>query len=254
MSRKVGVLTSVFAGICVAFFQPACDADQSTPTDVATPDVVSVDDSGSGAGDTTGVDDSKDAGNTPANELAKQLYEAVAACGYLSTLTVPGGWQPIMITSSGCSQWIPADWLILGQADQMVVAADQSQQVASFALTGMLNGTDWTIDAINDYALENIGTAFKTQTPGVLYYKSYDILGTAASDCIYVFDNLSTPEIGYLRVIFSGCNYVLGTCSAVLMGFWIPKAEMSKWACTVAQIDASVKCPGGGIGREETDR
>ena len=184
--------------------------------------------------------------------LAEAMYAQAAACGTMSRSTVPVGWQQIMITGDGCTQWAPAHWVILGQYNDIILASDQSQKVAVFTHIGHLEGLDWTLPTLNNHAMALIEESFGSK-PEVLHWATENILGIPTAVAVFTFDFSGLEMAGYIRIVFSGCIEPTNQCSAVFQGFWFPKDQMEAFLCTVAQVDASTKCPSGGVGCNDAD-
>ncbi len=173
------------------------------------------------------------------------LLEATAACPQDDVEGAPvPGWQPVLVSTGGCTQWIPPDWLILGEADQMFFASTQSQNAAAFSINLKLAYGVYTLQELADMTLAELGVRYGTDKPEVLVYMEYLDDSIPAADLIYSFDNLGTPLVGYLRVLYPGCSEQSQQCFAWLAGYWMPEANISTYACAMVQVDSSLNCPG----------
>ncbi len=179
--------------------------------------------------------------------LAEALYDAAAACGWQSVKTVPGGWQPVMVSTDGCTQWIPLEWAILGQADAAGFSPDTSRRVYTFTLVNPLpSGYDWDADAVIDYLTDSIAVEFGAEPPSVLWRQVTDVADLEVADAAFAFFMDGEPLVGSIRIHFGGCAPSGGACFALVMGYWLPVADLEEHICELAQIDGSLQCPGLG--------
>lgn len=242
MGRLARLILLVTALSYAAAYGTGCDlAPQSPDSSAAVSDTQSlwtydIDDDVSSDGDL-----SQDTSlGTPE---ADDFVAAVAHCGPLSEKTVPGGWQPILATTGGCTAWMPSYWLILGAIDQYVFASDPAQTAAGFILAGDLEGMGWTLTGVADYILDELAKQFGSAEHTSLYFNEVDNTGIPSAEVLYSFTSGDRLVVGYAHVILFGCSGYSNSCNVSVTGFWIPADDMEKYACTAAQTAASLVCP-----------
>ena len=183
----------------------------------------------------------------PPEGIAETLYDAAADCGWQTVKTVPGGWQPVMVSTDGCTQWIPLGWAILGKADNAGFSPDVTREIYTFTLVNPLPpGYEWDADAIIDYMTDSIAVEFGTEQPEILWRQITDVGELEVADAAFSFIKGDVPSIGSIRVHFGGCAPGGGACFALVMGYWLPEEDLDERICQVTQIDASLQCPGLG--------
>ncbi|MFH1530527.1 MAG: hypothetical protein ABIK09_07320 [Pseudomonadota bacterium] len=185
----------------------------------------------------------------PSGVLVETLYGAAAACGWQSVKSVPGGWQPILVSLDGCTQWIPSNWTILGQAGNAGFSPTAGRRTYAFTLVNPLpSGYAWDADAAIDFVAESIGVEFGEDPPSILWRKVTDVADLQVADAAFAFFLEDEPVAGSLRIHFGGCAPgSSGACFALVMGYWLPVDDLVGDAiCDLTQIDASLQCPGLG--------
>ena len=179
--------------------------------------------------------------------LAVELFEAAAACGWKSVNTVPPGWQPVAVSNEGCTQWIPLQWSILGQTDNLGFSPDLNRGTYAFTLFDPLSpGYTWGPDGAIDFMMDSIAVEFDTEPPEVLWRNVSDVADLEIADAAFTFELNGEPTVGALRVHFGGCDTVSGVCSALVMGYWLPRSDLDASICDLVQVDSSLQCPGLG--------
>ncbi|MBM4371950.1 MAG: hypothetical protein FJ098_09865, partial [Deltaproteobacteria bacterium] len=177
--------------------------------------------------------------------LAATFLEAAAACGWQSGNTVPGGWQPVTVSTDGCTQWIPSSWLILGQAGAAAFAPDTSLRTYAFTLSDPLAGvTVEDAGAALDHVVAAIGGQMADGEPSLLWRHLSTSGALEMADGVFAFFRDEEPLVGAIRIHFGGCAG--GACHALAMGYWLPVADLDTSLCEVRLVDASFRCPGQG--------
>ena len=178
--------------------------------------------------------------------LAAEIFEAAVDCGWTSVKTVPPGWQPVAVSNEGCTQWIPLQWSILGQAENHGFSPDLNRRTYAFTLFNPLPANyTWGPDESIDYMMGSIAVEFGIEPPEVLWRNVADVNGLEVADAAFAFELNEEPTVGALRVHFGGCD-VSGVCSALIMGYWLPHSELDASICDLVQVDSSLQCPGLG--------
>lgn len=175
--------------------------------------------------------------------VADELVAAVAGCKKMSPNTVPGGWQPVIATTGGCTVWIPAHWILFGIVDEYLFASDQAQTAAAFVLAGNLDGLGWTLAGIADYILDELAVQAGAGEHVNLYFEQFVDQGLPTAEVLYTFVAGEKETAGYARIVLYGCTARTNTCNVSLVGFWMPADDIPAYACTGAQIAASLQCP-----------
>ena len=179
--------------------------------------------------------------------LAAEIFDAAAACGWTSVMTVPPGWQPVAVSNEGCTQWIPLQWSILGHAENLGFSPELNRGTYAFTLFNPLStGYAWGPDGTIDFMMDSIAVEFGTEPPEVLWRNVSDVVDLEVVDAAFTFSKDGEPTVGALRVHFGGCDTVSGVCSALIMGYWLPLSEMEESICDLVQVDSSLQCPGLG--------
>ena len=179
--------------------------------------------------------------------LASKLLDAATACGWQSGATVPGGWHPVMVSSDGCTQWIPPNWAIHGRADSAGFSPDAGRRTYAFTLVNPLpSGYPWDADEVIDFIADSIAVEFDEEPPSVLWRTVTDVADLEVADAVFAFFLEGEVLVGSLRVHFGGCEPDPGACFALVMGYWLPVADLEEDICDVVRIDASLGCPGLG--------
>jgi hypothetical protein len=182
----------------------------------------------------------------PDGVLVEALYNAAASCGWQNANTVPGGWQPILVSNDGCTEWIPTDWTIMGQADNAGFSPDASRRFYAYTLVNPLpTGYEWTADQVIDFMIDSIAVEFQEDRPSILWRRVTAVDGLELADAAYAFFLKGEPMIGSVRVHFGGCDG--GACHALIMGYWLPIDGLEVGICALTQIDQSLQCPGLGV-------
>ncbi len=182
----------------------------------------------------------------PDGVLVEALYAAAAACGWQNAKTVPGGWQPVMVTTEGCTQYVPTYWSILGQAGNAGFSPFQGREVYNFTLVNPLpKGYQWGADGAIDFMMESIAVEFGEAVPSILWRRVTDVDALEVANAAFAFFMDGEPLIGSIRIHFGGCDSS-GACFALVMGYWLPIKDLETGICEVTQIDASLQCPGLG--------
>ena len=257
MSRLIAAL-----GCCLAICLGGCelakldDATSTTTDDTAVTPTSDV----SGDVEVQGQDVNSGIGGGEAkipnsnDPLVGQMYMYAASCGYLRPSTVPVGWTSVLATSSGCSVYRPASWVVSGQADQVQILDSTSGYAGWFTTAGPMPGTDWTVATATASALKSIGDNVGSQAVQK-YYKEYELFGIKGADVVFSITVANQSAAAFMRVLLSEPNYILGTTTGTFIGFYMPQAQMQIYMCDLLQIDASLTCPagGGGSGCSDSD-
>jgi hypothetical protein len=185
------------------------------------------------------------------NPLLDRLVKASKACGSPSRGTVPIGWQQVQVTVNACTQWCPADWVILGKQDEILLARDGTRKTVGYVSVVQLAGTQWPLPQILNLGLESLQKTYRSPKPEVLHYEEDQVLGIPMAGAVFTFQVDGTPVLGTVRVV-SSCSATLNACSVTLMGFWQPYPDIELTTCTLMQIDASTRCPSGASGNCST--
>ena len=173
---------------------------------------------------------------------------ALAACGTI-TSTVPPGWEMVLLGDTGCTVHRPPTWPFEVEGASAWIYASEEEEAGVMLLNGYLEGTDWTAEAILDGVIELLRETYPDITV-IDAGEGPDPYGLAIVIRIasLKFHDGEVPMVGMLRVIHHGCSPILGNCPLTAAGTWSPLAQLPDFACTLSQIDATVKCPQGGGG------
>ena len=186
------------------------------------------------------------------NEAIIEYVGTVGAlCPQVSSLTIPGTWYLLMIGQTGCSVSLPPSWTgasteELGSTTFMA-QSDASQTAGYFVFLGSLQGVDWTEITLGDLMVDELRSdhpdlevvrAWTTDDPFGLSVKIRTIL--------VKYDGRTTPSLGLVRVVHTGCSTLTNTCPLTSSAQWAPLADLSTYSCDLSQIDASVRCPSSG--------
>jgi hypothetical protein len=220
---------------------PLSDApsDLGGDSDGATPDTLT-----DSAGDT-------DIGPLPSwdddDALLAWLVAVVATCPPMSYSTAPGLWTMSLITEGGCVVRHPEDWIASLSPGIFEVTADESRHVGYSIVGTYLEGIDWTEVSLGDYVVSELQKV----------YPDLALLSATTTSDPYGFGILfrvivakfeldGTRSLGVVKVTHAGCSAVLGNCALTASITWAPAAELPRWACTLAQIEATFRCPSAG--------
>ena len=174
--------------------------------------------------------------------LVQQMYLTALSCGTVNASTVPAHWSAAMVTASGCTAMMPKDWATVGQVDQLQIVDGAARSAGWFLTTGLTPGTQWTPAKAAQALYDSLGGTSAKQH----YINEYELLGMYVGDVVFSFDNGGTPAAAFMRVYVGDPNFLLQSTSLTYIGFFLPQTQLQVHMCTLLQIDASVKCPGGG--------
>ena len=183
----------------------------------------------------------------PHGVLVERLYDAAGLCGWQTEGTIPGGWQPVAVSSDGCTQWIPTSWLILGQVDNAGFSPDPTRKTYAFTLVNPLpGGYAWSAEDAIEFVTESIAAEFGEEAPSVLWSRVSEVGALEVADAAFAFFLGEEPLVGSMRIHFGGCDAGANACFALVMGYWLPIEDLEVGICELTQIDASLQCPGLG--------
>lgn len=217
--------------------RPDGTADTDTRPDVTT-------------GTDTAVGDT-DVGPTPDwgddEALLAWLGAVVAQCPPTSLSTAPVLWKMTMITEYGCVVRHPEEWITNLQPGVFTVTADASQHVGYMVVGTYLQGYDWTEVTLGDHLVAELRKTY----PDLVVLAAdtatdpYGI-GVRFRVIIMKFEMDGTRTLGVAKIVHDGCSALLNNCALTASITWAPAAELPTWACTLAQIEATLHCPSGG--------
>ncbi len=175
-----------------------------------------------------------------------RLIDAAAACGEQSPRTTPAGWQLVLTGSSGCTLHAPPDFTPVGAGTQTTaVQLGDAAALGVMVLAGVPEAgrvAACTPDGLADFALDVVRARCPAAEP--LYFEAYtevvagvplpvgDLFWTCAAD--------GHTTIGYFNVSVHGTTPL---CELLIIGAWMPEAEVESTVCTLTQIMASLQCP-----------
>lgn len=245
-ARVIGPLALVLA---------ACGGPSSATSDGdAARDVEVVDVGEDGAPDGTGLPDGlgdADPGDVPSWEdddaLAAWLYAVAAGCPPMSLSTAPGEWGTSLLTDSGCTVRHPSGWPTTLEPGRFEVTTDASRRVGYSIVATYVAGVDWDEGSLGDLLVDEL----RQDLPDL------EVIAAATQEDPYglgvrlrvlvmklTLDDL--PTLAVAKVVHQGCSIILGSCPLTAGLAWAPAAELPDWACTLAQIEATLHCPSGG--------
>ncbi|MFO0750835.1 MAG: hypothetical protein U1F43_34970 [Myxococcota bacterium] len=175
------------------------------------------------------------------------LEAVVATCPPTSLSTAPVGWETELITSGGCTVRYPAGWVSTLAPGAYECTRDASRDVGYHLVATALPGVDWDevsrgdelvadlTDTYPDLAVLSAASASDPYGVGIRYRVIIAKLTLGGAHTLAVF-----------KVVHSGCSVVLASCPLTASLTWAPAAELPAWACTLAQIEATLHCPSGG--------
>jgi hypothetical protein len=168
---------------------------------------------------------------------------ALAACGPISSAP-PASWEMVLIGDTGCTVHRPPAWTFEVEGASVWLYASAEEEAGVMLLGGVLEGTAWTATTI----LDGIVDTLREQYPDITIIDAGEGpdpygLGIVVRIASLKFHDGDVPMVGMLRVIHSPCSDLLGTCPLTAAGTWAPLATLPDFACTLAQIDATVTCP-----------
>ncbi len=242
-------LAFVLAGACEGKFDSGDPADQSgSTTDFDTSGPLLEDDAVAPAKD---VKPPPTPGNVPSYDDDQAILDYCEAvlmqCPPLSQSTVPAGWDMLMVTESGCTVHAPPGWLHGVDGVTFEVTKDAAGTAGYFVLATYVPGTDWNEATLADYLYQELLNDY----PDMKILKAETFtdsfgLGLKIRVVSVKFTQGGLPTVGVLRVVHYECSMILGNCPLTSTGVWVPLAEVASLSCTLAQIDASLRCPSGG--------
>jgi hypothetical protein len=175
------------------------------------------------------------------NDMAAAILDGIAGCGEQTVQTIPGGWQPVFVTTTACTMWAPSHWMILGQPNHMAFASDPTDSVYFFILQGVIGGGTQPQQAV-DLALKSLAAQYGAPIPQVIYRESELGTGIAMSSAMFRLQHPSGQVVGRIRALVPACTGG-GSCDASFMGFWMPEDQTDTYLCTMTQIEHSAQCP-----------
>lgn len=254
LRRAVGGATAptLLIALTWALSPAACDRSSGDPdvTSGATPKEDVVHNPPDDAGGEPGEDTPEIPSNVPAYDdddgIRAWGEAALAGCGTI-TSSVPPGWEMVLIGDTGCTVHRPSTWPFEVEGASAWIYASAEEEAGIMLLNGYLEGTAWTAESILDSVLDQLRATYPDitvidQGEGPDPYGLNLVIRIASLK----FHDGEVPMVGMLRVIHHGCSPILGNCPLTATGTWSPLAQLPDFACTLSQIDATVKCPQGG--------
>jgi hypothetical protein len=240
-ARRASALTFVGAVVLFAACGGTGSGGGATSADAGHDGAVSSEDGGGG-----GI-----AGLTPPSQtgiaLVDRLGAAAAACGKLSSIAVPGGWQNVAIGDKGCMAYVPPGWIVSGSGTGLMSAFADDTGVEGFVgLAGTTQDT-CTPAAVRDQVYAGY-TSKGYDAFGLAWHweGQQEFGGTAwnVGHSVFTTSREGTPIVGYLWIL--ALPTVAQICDVVGLGFWEPQARVDTDTCTTLQALESIRCPSGG--------
>lgn len=176
------------------------------------------------------------------DELLNEFASLWASCGTLSPVTIPGGWQQVVVSSSACTEWIPLEWAILGAQNDFRAAADAASHSASFFIQSNLGSSTFGMPDLLNSFLDELEKESDFAPIDVVFYEEGQVLTTPVCVAVFTFSTHGIEVVGTVRVVAT-CDSATGPCQATWTGFWLPRLDLQDSLCAVAQVDASLECP-----------
>lgn len=179
--------------------------------------------------------------------LLAWLVAVVRTCPPMSYSTAPGLWKMTMITDYGCIVRHPEEWIVHLQPGIFEVTADATRHVGYSVVGTYLEGTDWDEVSLGDYLIAELQKGYPDlRVLGADTETDPYGFGTRFRVIIMKFTMDGTRELGVAKVLHAGCSWVLNNCALTASISWAPVEELPIWACTLGQIEATLRCPSGG--------
>ena len=173
----------------------------------------------------------------------------IGQCPPVSSSTVPAGWQTYLVGDQGCAVRGPPGWPAQQEPGWLQLASDAEETAGYFLMIGWLEGTAWTAETIGDQVLAML----QQEVPDLTVLEVTEGpdpygLGITFRVIATKFTSDGVQAVGNLLVIHTPCSAILDRCALTVSGGWTALAQLPDYACTVAQISASLTCPQGGGG------
>ncbi len=173
--------------------------------------------------------------------------QVLLQCPPVSLSTVPGGWQLVQITDSGCTTWAPPGWVTAVDGPSLEITPDAAGAAGYFVLATYVEGVDWDEASLADALFLEL----KQEYPDIQVLKEETLtdpfgMGLKIRVVSVKFRLSGVETVGVYRVVHYECSPILNACPLTATGTWVPLAQVPAMACTLAQIDAALRCPSGG--------
>ena len=171
----------------------------------------------------------------------------VLNCPPVSVSTVPGDWYMVPVNDQGCTLYAPQGWNATIDGTVLNVTSDPGGTAGYFINASQVAGVQWNEVSLAELLKQELVKVY----PDLVVLKEETWtdpygMGLKIRVVSIKFTKGGVPTVGNFRVIFYECSVILNSCPLTASGTWVPLSQVESLACTLAQIDASLRCPSGG--------
>jgi len=181
--------------------------------------------------------------------LLAWLLAIVAGCPPTSLSTAPGDWETSLLTEGGCTVRHPADWLTKASTGLFTTTRDATEQVGWLVVASAVEGVEWDVDSLSSYLIDQL----RADYPDIAVIGAWtdplvDPWGvtTWMKTQVVKLTHSGARSLGVFKLVHTACSPILGLCPLTATGSWAPLPQLPTWACTLAQIEATLRCPSSG--------